>query len=488
MKRLRLPAEPIPWAVGLGAFFLYLAFPSYFFNFDGVACAVAVELGDCRYLVHGNHLAYGWLGLWFTRLWRLLGYQGQALLLLQLMSALCGAAGAGFFADLLLRLKCPRPTAAAGAAALALSLAWWSWSLEAQVYMLGAIFLVLAAREGLGDKPRPTVLGLYHAGAVLGHAGHVMLLPALLWLLKGKPRQDLVRYARALGGAVAAAYLAAGLFCVRPESWTQLKLWLLGSAALGADRAFFWHGDGWSLSSLWEWVKMSFRIFAGGERLSLTALSACGLLGCVYALAREWNSSHRRIAVFSALWLGGYALLFIAWQPFTIVYRITDLIPLWLMGALLAARFGGRGALVLAAWAALAGGANLGASVLPNSDPARNADYQEALHLKDYVPREGWIVTTARGQVYIPYFAGRKPLNLRYYEGRPEALAERVDFLNAQGEPVYATEALLGLMPEWRAALEAYGLREAGPGLYRLVKQRRPVRRRGSRAAGARTR
>lgn len=480
--------EPLPWTVGLSSLLLYLAFPSYFLNFDGVACAVAVELGDCRYLVHGNHLAYGWLGLWFARLWRLFGYGGQALLPLQNLSALCGAAGAGLFADLLLRLKCPRPSAAAAAAALALSLAWWSWSLEAQVYMLGALFLVLTTREGLREKPRPAVLGLCHAGAILGHVGHVMLLPAALWLFRGKPRRDLARYALVLGATVAAAYLAAGLFCVRPTSWTQLKLWLLGSAALSADRSFYWHGGGWTPASLLEWIKMSLRVFAGADHWIQTAVSAAGLGACVYALASEWNSIHRRIAIFCSLWLGGYALLFIAWQPSTIVYRITDLIPLWLIASLFASRHGRRGAAALATWAAVAAGVNLGSSIRPNSDPAQNPAYQEALFLRDFVPQEGWVVTTSLGQIYIPFFAGRKPLNLRYFEGRPEALAARVDELNALGEPVYATESLLASMPEWRATLSAYGLREAGPGLYRLARRRPAVRRKGTPGAGARTR
>ena len=71
------------WLLGVGVSLFYLCFHSYFLNFDGVACAMAVEIGDFKHLVHGNHLAYGLVGWAFFSLWRLLGYQGQALLALQ---------------------------------------------------------------------------------------------------------------------------------------------------------------------------------------------------------------------------------------------------------------------------------------------------------------------------------------------------------------------------------------------------------------------
>ncbi|NNN06890.1 MAG: hypothetical protein HKL90_13415, partial [Elusimicrobia bacterium] len=162
---------------------LDLCWRSYFFNFDGVACAIAVELPDFRHLVHGNHLAYGVLAWAFDRAWRLLGYRGEALWTLQVLDALLGAAGAAVFASLLKRSGRGTREAALGASALAVSQAWWFWSLEAQVYMLGALCAALAAREALAEKPRPAVMGLWAAAAALGHVGHIMAVPALLWIL-----------------------------------------------------------------------------------------------------------------------------------------------------------------------------------------------------------------------------------------------------------------------------------------------------------------
>ena len=92
-----------------------------------------------------------------------------------------------------------------------------------------------------------------------------------------------------------------------------------------------------------------------------------------HAVAEAWRSpQQRRLAVFCVVWLGSYALLFVAWQPTTIVYRITDLIPLLLLGTLLAARRGRPGLAALAGWAVLAAGANLKNEILPNADPSRS--------------------------------------------------------------------------------------------------------------------
>ena len=82
--------DPLPCVVGAAAALFYLAWPSSFYNMDGVACAIAVELGDLRHLVHGNHVLYGLVGLAFHRLWQLLGYQGPAILPLQTLNSLIG--------------------------------------------------------------------------------------------------------------------------------------------------------------------------------------------------------------------------------------------------------------------------------------------------------------------------------------------------------------------------------------------------------------
>ena len=66
------------------------------------------------------------------------------------------------------------------------------------------------------------------------------------------------------------------------------------------------------------------------------------------------------------------------------------------------------------------------------------------------------MLANGRGAVYIPYFAGRRPLNLRYFT-EERALHAKLDELARAGQVVYASGRTLeeeGL----RAKLERYGL------------------------------
>lgn len=490
-SRVRIPSfpkilpdrerEPLPFVVGAAALLLYLARPSYFFNFDGVACAIAVDLGDVAHLAHGNHVLYGLVGLAFHKAWQLLGYRGQSIVTLQAMDSLLGGLGAALFCRLLLRLGCSRARAAACSAGLALSQAYWFWSLEAQVYPLGNVFALLAFSEAVEEEPRGARLGLWHGLAFLGHVGHAMLAPAILLALAGT-RDPKRRAARWIGSAavVALAGYAVGALCVRPADLGAARSWLLGSAALTLDRSVRWYG-GYSPANLWEWLRMTPRIFAEPEGLSGTARALAWALGlaAVASVLRGIFASvadgKRRAAAAAVVWIAGYFLLFASWQPFTPVYRISDLFPLWLLIAYALT------AAPAAALAAALGAFNLALTIVPKTDAARNMTLQESLLLAEAAPEDAWIVVTGLGQVYVPYFAHRRPLNTKYFEGRPDALYKRLDELAAAGEPVFVTSWTLSQAngAGWDEALKGYGLVEAGPGLFKARRTGSPKARAG---------
>jgi len=448
--------------VFVAALLLDLSWRSYFFNFDGVACAIAVELSDFRHLVHGNHLAYGVAAWLFDRALRLFGYRGEAILSLQILDALLGAAGAAVFASLLRRSGRSEREAALGAAALAVSQAWWFWSLEAQVYMLGALFAALAAREALAEEPRPALAGFWEACAVLGHVGHLMAAPALVWLLSRRRRASIRPFAAALALTVAAAYLAAGLLAVRPLGLDDLRLWLLGSAALKPDRSFSWHGAA-PVEALAAWTRMTLRIFcdfvglSGAPAGAGVVLAALPLAAAARGAARGGRAGVAEPACFWLFWLVGYAALYLAWEPFTVVYRVSDLLGLWALAFLgldvLPAR---ARAAALAAWVAAAGVFNWATQIRPHADPSANPDYAQALWLAAAAPDEGWVVVYGRDQVYTPYFAHRRPLNLRYLPDA-ESLDAKLDDLAALGEKVFAVDRTLDESGR-RAEFERYGL------------------------------
>lgn len=478
--------DPLPLFIGVATALAYLARPSFYYNFDGVACAIAVELGDLAHLAHGNHVLYGLAGLAFHRLWQWAGYAGPALLPLQTLNALLGAAGAGVFCALLLRLGFSRPLAAAVSAALAVSQAYWFWSLEAQVYPLGALFCALAWLEACAERPDFLVVGLWQGLAVLGHVGHAMLAAPLLLLLaaSGRVRRDLPRYAAGAGGVVLLGYLGAALFCVKPHGLAELRSWLLGSAALTLDHSVRWYG-GYSWSDLRDWLVMTPRLFADFDGLPTAArapaygVDALALAACAAGLWRGLRDGRRRAAASAALWILSYAVLYTTWQPATVVYRISDLLPLWLLAAF------GLESLASPAWTAAALALALGAfnyrfAIAPHADPASNAELEQTLWTAGRTPPQAWIVVTGLGQVYVPYFGHRRPLNMRYFEGRPEALAARLDALAADGQPVYVTDwTLQRAASGWAQALQSYGLAEAAEGPTRLWRVARPVKKAG---------
>ena len=448
----------IPNAVFLGVLLLDLSVRSQFFNFDGIACAVAVELSDFKHLVHGNHLAYGLLSWLFDGLWRLLGYHGRAILPLQVLSSLLGAAGAAVFASILRRAGRSEREALLGAAALAVCQAWWFWSLEAQVYMLGALFAALAAREVLRESPRPAASGLWLALAVLGHVGHVMALPALAWgLTRAKGRRALLPAASVFAATVLAAYAAAGLLAVRPQNPEELRLWLLGSAALGGGRSFLWHSAP-MVHALSSWSLMTLRIFCEFVGRQGPAWAAGMLLAAAPLVAACRGALlGGRPARFWLMWLAGYAALYLVWEPFTIVYRISDLLGFgalaWLGLDGLSAR---RRTTLLSVWIATAGIFNFTYVILPASSTASNEDLGESRLVAELTPENAWVLAWGRGEIYFPYFARRKPLSLRYVPNET-ALAERLDALAKRGEQVYATSRTLDLSGV-RTALERHGL------------------------------
>ncbi len=234
---------------------LYLSVPSCFWNFDGVACAAALELGQPAYLFHSNHLLYGALGFLF---WRGIGLPlglTRALPALQLFTSLLASWGLVGLYRILLPLLNNRWVALLLSSSLALTASFWVWSVEAQVYALG--FLALAwATVALVQDPSPKKyiwVGLLHGGAVLGHIMHVLwMIPVLYWMYEECRR--LHRPAQTIHSAIlfflrsSCRYSLLSSHFLRHRAWTRHRgrmwIWLKGSAGLTPDRSWAWHCGG----------------------------------------------------------------------------------------------------------------------------------------------------------------------------------------------------------------------------------------------------
>jgi hypothetical protein len=433
------------WATFFGALTLYALFPSFLHNFDGVACAIAVELSDKQHLVHGNHLLYGVAGWLFHQLLGLTGLKISALFALKLFDMLLGAGGAALLHRTLKRAHFAEPIPMTCAAGLAVSYGYWLWSLEVQVYALGAFFLICVLQEALRDKPSPHRLALWHGLAMLTHGANVLLTPVVLYAL-WRANEDATKLRRAVGrylvlaaAMVIIVYAAAIAWWVGAEDWAALKTWLLGSAALGPGRSFnFITGN--LFANLRHWV------IGSGE-----AVSPWAWLGLPLWLAAMWVLPHRegedrRLALTAWLWLPAYALLFTQWQPGVLVYRVSDLIPLWLLAAVAAQRLPKKWRRLLPAYVAVLFAVNLAVGIGRWSDPQANNKLQDAYWMSAATPENAWIAAIGRDEVYYPYFAHRRTLNLRWYDGQPQRLAQRIATI-LEESPLYITSERLNNTP-----------------------------------------
>lgn len=486
------------WALVLaaGAALLYLSLLTKGYVFEGLARAMPIELGRPREVFKGTYLLYGAFGYVFHNLLGFLGLHPPAFVSLQIMDALWGAGGLVVFFLTLRQLDLSPRSAAAWSAALGLSLAYWLWSTDAQNYIFSTVLLalnwLLLARFAAGKKVSPVLLGAAHALAIFGHLVNAVFAAPILWLIfrRGGPgwRRAVLQYAASAAACAAAVYAAVLALVIRPGSLPELRLWFIGSLADSKGRAD-WHG-GLSPHSVWVWLKMTLNIFIsrGPEPMLLLWGGRLLLLGLALQALRSLPKAQgaaRNMAAASLVWVAAYGCVFTSWEPGTMVYRISDLIPLLTLLAL-----GGQA--LAPAWrvgapaclAALLAAGNLASEVRPRSLAANNPRLARMEFLKARTPEGSW-VTVASGdagndELYLPFFAERRPLMLGRYDGRLGELTLRVDRLLAADTPVFTTSRCLN-EETWAEILapflpEPVAKDEAGFALYRLRPRVEPGR------------
>lgn len=450
---------------------LYASTLSKAFVFEGLARAMPIELGQGPQLLSGNYLAYGPLGSAFHALMTLAGSQAPAVVSLQRLDALLGGAGLAVFFLIQRELGVARAAALCWTAALGATLGWWTWSTDAQAYILSALLLQLVflalARRLSGRSTPAWAVGLLHALAMMGHiVNGVFALPAAYVLAvtsaPSRRRRELLVYGATLAGAVLAAYAAALLFVRPDDAWR----WLLGSA--GSDQGVNLR-DSWSWRNLGLWLDMSSRVLVTRvPPLDSPApaawakpagwLAAAALAGAAALAASRWRglpAARRRAAAAAGLWLLAYAAVFTRWEPYTMVYRVTDLPP-----ALLLLSLGCASAPAGAVLAALLAAANGAGEVLPRTSAGNNPRLSQ-MELVRAATREGdWVAGEGGGdELYIPHFAQRRPLVIARYRGRPEELKVWVAGRLAAGERVFLTSRVVD-DPFWAPHLAGWRLEE----------------------------
>src|SRR5215813_1019508 len=120
---------------------LYLPFLAVQYDINGIAEAVALE---ARLPINKNHIVYRSVGLVVFRLLQAAGYEGNSLVVLQVINAFCGAAGVGLAYAVFKRTAGARAAAILGSFWLATSFSYWVFSTDAAYITVAAFFLLSA--------------------------------------------------------------------------------------------------------------------------------------------------------------------------------------------------------------------------------------------------------------------------------------------------------------------------------------------------------
>jgi hypothetical protein len=438
-------------AVTTGAAALYLAMLSRNYLGDGVKFAFQIERGDPVSLLQPRHLGYPLVGWWFYRLWQALGWTGRALLPLQALSALGGAACVGLMFCAAARLGGSCRAAMVAAAGFGVSRGVWLYATDAEsvapslALALGVLLGLLG--DGAGQRPgRVISVGLLWGLSVLMHASNVLILPAIvtayLFVDAAPLRARLTRLGLCLGAGTAIVVVGYGLAMevvlgadaptvtnmgglLGLGEWSAWEAKDLAHGAYGFLKALVGYPGLGPDASTATFIARSTR----GELARFVAYYGAAALAAVAPLAafvrRTLARGARRdrwaLAILGA-WAAAHGAAAVVWVPGDVQFWAPVLAPWWLGVALLlrptatpsrapVSRVPVGLAIGLAATIVVA---NAWSFALPNRRIANNRAYQVTLSLAERTgPDDVLLITGAdRLGLYLPYFAGRWPLRM----------------------------------------------------------------------------
>ncbi len=487
-------------ALCLAALLLYAGFLSSRYNFDGTVFALRIEralalhdLSSLGELLHPRHLLYEPLGYLFCRAAGALGLQLRTVFLLQLMDVLFGVLSLALFHRIAFRLFPDRFLAAATTLLLAGSFGFWIFAIEAEVYVPGVCFLLLAFRYLLAraDAPaRPSswitgslALAVFGALAIANHLTlGLFLIPlgleSLLFLRR--PRKSfwtglapaLLFSVTALGLAGLTYRLAAG---INPAASTLgFRQWVIGPA--NPESPYGYREDYWTtgLRSAPDFGRGLLHLFfaepypdpgAGVPAAVAGAwlLAWLLILGLYLRNARALFKAETRIQVLILSWLIPGLVWNWFWQPSNFELKVALLSPLLLWAGISLAHEKTRSGrawprFLPAAMALLLLGYNFAAAVLPGVRPENNRDLQRALAIADATEPEAAVFIAGSGpgynlgKIYLPYFSRRQAevadwLTEPAGSPFPDRLEAAVVRIRGQGRPIYVLSELLEETP-----------------------------------------
>jgi hypothetical protein len=364
---------------------VYLLFPIKDFYWDGVSFAIDIE--KAATLLHPNHLIYNLVGYWFFRALQESGFPVRALFVLQTLDSVFAAASVVLVYRILRQSAAPRDNSAALALLFAFSATWWKFAVDADAYIASVFFLLVAYSLLIARQPRPPLIALAHAVAMLFHELAVFFFPVAAYSLYRK--QGLRAAAQY---AIPAFLLTSGVYGLAYRSGHR------SGPSIGFLSWIAAHSPGsqWSFRlahDLGATVLGNAQLLLGGKLEALhsgwiaetgAALLVVSLLLCLKYVRPGWTRS----AVSRAplwIWIAAYSFFLLFFEPRNTFYRLFYLPALiFLLGSSL------RGAIGVAVAAVFLW--NFTFLIYPRSRPESNETLAFALRERRSWPAGSGIV------------------------------------------------------------------------------------------------
>jgi hypothetical protein len=266
---------------------------------------------------------------------RTLGLQVRAITVLQAINMVLAAVCVYILHRTLLRLTQSVYLSTALTLLFAFSAVFWRFATDADAYIPSVLFLVASFRVlATSSKPRPLVVGILHAGAMLIHQLAIFFFPAaaLGVYLKGG-RRSLLQYCAVAAGVTLPAYYAGFWLQQRPTSLGAFVRWLTFHSP---DVTFTF-----SLSRDLAITLMNYpRLFFGGTAhvlqffgpfmLVTLVLLAVVLAALLTRTLRHWDelrSLRLRLEptlplLVAVVWLTPYVVFLFFWLPSNTFYKL----------------------------------------------------------------------------------------------------------------------------------------------------------------------
>jgi len=452
---------------------IYYLFPCRRYWGDDLYYALATESGDIKntWISNPRHVLYGYLGFAVVYIFSSCAPHLRAVYLLQGMNTLFGIAGIFVFGLTVYHVGKNRFVSLILAASLASSYGYWNYAVRAESYALNNLVLILVAYflsktdKGIANSRNSLALGLALSCAILTTVVNVLIVgTVVLSMLSAgyfrSSRKDSAILVSAIILPVIAAYLVIARAILKLGTVRGIIQWLF----CGKQSRYFSFGADLPVKFLYG----QFRTVIGGGFLNRWAVHGpdaavllCTLLSFLMVLfglylsyrmikAGFWSILGRSgIAKIFMLWLAAMSAFHFFWSTGDYKVLISNLIPLYLLSAVILCHGDGRRIaapfrkIVLVGIPVSLCAVNFFGDVLPQSNPRLNDDANYTRFIIEHSAPDDLVLISGSGESSVAlqaeYFYGRHFLGLVVALRDPRGLADTIDVTLDNARGVYLT-------------------------------------------------